>query len=78
MGNTFRVTAADEVALIERRDEHGVEVHGPHAVVGLLQAEVLIHERVRDVQQPVLKAERPRRRGPLEAEFVGTQTTLVA
>ena len=60
MGNTLGLPADDKVALIARREEHGVEVDRPHAVVGFLQTDVLIHERVRDVEQPLLKAERAR------------------
>jgi hypothetical protein len=38
--------ADDVVALVERRDQHGVEVDGPDAGVGFLEADVLVGARL--------------------------------
>jgi len=45
------------VALVEGGKEHGVEVDGPDAVVGFLEPDVLIDERVGDVDEFVPEAE---------------------
>ena len=59
MGNTFRgyprMTKSRSSSVARSTV---FEVDRPHAVVRLLQADVLVHEGVRDVEQPVLKAER--------------------
>jgi hypothetical protein len=41
MGNTSGVTLDDVIALIHGGNEHGVEVNGPDAVIGFLQAYAL-------------------------------------
>ena len=55
MGNTSWLPADDEVALVECGEEHSVEVNRPHAVVGLLQADVLMDQGVRDVHEPLTR-----------------------
>jgi hypothetical protein len=59
MGNTRGLPTNNEVALIQRRDEHRVKVDRPHAIVGFFQTDVLVDERVRDIEQPLLKAKGP-------------------
>jgi len=53
------------------RNEHGVEVDRPEAVVGFLKTDVLIGERVGDVQQLVREAERAARGDLLDEEVAG-------
>ena len=49
----------DVIPLIESRNEYGVEIDRPNTVVGFLQTDVLIDERVGDVKKLVVKAECP-------------------
>jgi hypothetical protein len=48
----------DVVALIQCRKEHGVEVDRPDPVVGLLEADVAVGERIREIQQLAAEAKR--------------------
>ena len=60
------------------REDHSAEIDSPHAVVGLLQANVLVHERVRDVEQAVLKVERAGVGHALHQEVPGTPAPAAA
>ncbi len=48
----------DVVTLIQRGDEYGVEVDGPDAVTGFFKSNVVVDQRIRDVEQLVLEAKR--------------------
>ena len=52
------LTTDDAITLIQRGNEYRVEVDGPDPVVGFLQTDMLIDQRVGDVEQLVLEAKR--------------------
>ena len=47
----------DVIPLIQSSNEYGVEVNGPDAVIGFLQPDVLIDQRVGDVEKLVVETE---------------------
>jgi len=48
----------DVIALIQCGNEYGVEVDRPDAVIGFLKSDVLVDERVGDVEKLIVEAER--------------------
>jgi hypothetical protein len=67
----------DHLPLVDFRQEHGSEVDRPDPVVGLLQTDVVIDQRVRDVEQFVLEAEGAACRDP-SSRGSGRDTPAVA
>jgi hypothetical protein len=61
----------DVVAFVEGRQQGGIEVDGPDAVVGLFQTDVPIDHGTREVQEPVPKTERAACRDLLHQEVAG-------
>jgi [ribosomal protein S5]-alanine N-acetyltransferase len=55
-------------ALVDPSEEHGAEVARPHAVVHLLQADVVLLQRVREGRELVAEADRPGVGHPLHGE----------
>jgi hypothetical protein len=51
------LSSDDEVALVEAGEKYVAKVDGPDAVVGLLQANEVLLERVGDEEQMVLEPE---------------------
>ena len=48
----------DHVPLVDLGEQDGAEVDGPDAVVGFVETEVMLFERVRDEEQFVFEPER--------------------
>jgi hypothetical protein len=70
MGSTFGQPGGCG-PFLERREQHGIEPDRPHAVVDFLEPDPLIDERIRDVEQVVLEAERAGIADVLDHEVVG-------
>jgi hypothetical protein len=71
MGNAEGLPANDIVPFIELGQEHGVEVERPDAIVGFLEANVVVGQAVGDEEQTVLEAKGAAGRDLLDQEVAG-------
>lgn len=66
-----RLRADDEVSLVEASEKDGAEVDRPDAVVDLLEADVVLLERIGDEEQSLLEPKGPGAGDEADLEVAG-------